>query len=142
MALSARPVGVPSGPNISSAHMPAGGRNVATTAFNPVEEIAAKAEVFADPNFSFQGFAQWMRDQDQDHQPPRNPTGGFETNTTTFVHLLSQQQRDSDPAQPGNATSAKNFQMIVKKAVHAYETTAEVISGAPRSLGASVSYSL
>lgn len=54
MALAARATGVPSGPNVSSAHMPSGGRNVASMAIGAVDELAPKAEVLADPNYNFQ----------------------------------------------------------------------------------------
>jgi len=142
MALSARPIGTSATPNIASAHMPAGGRNVATATFSPIEEIAAKAEVFADPNFNFQGFAKYMRGQNEDRQPPRNQTSNFDTNSTTFVHLLSQQQRDVEIAKSSGGNSGVYSQIVLKKAVHAYETTAQTISGVPKSLGTSVSYSL
>jgi len=142
MALSARPLGAPSGPNVSSAHMPAGGRNVASVAFSQIEEISPKAEVFADPNYNFQGFADWMQNrQPQTPQPPSNPSGNFDTTSTTFLHLLSQQQRDADYTTPGGVTDGPGLQRILSKAIRAYEGTAEVIGGAPHKLGTSVSVS-
>ncbi|HEY9079955.1 hypothetical protein [Magnetovibrio sp.] len=143
MALSARPLSAPSGPNVSSAHMPAGGRNVASVTYAQIDEISPKAEVFADPNYNFQGFTEWM--QNRRPEPPRLPAStasNFETSSTTFLHLLSQQQRDSDLNAPGGIKDGPGLQRIVNKAIRAYEGTADVIGGAMHKRGASISFSL
>jgi len=143
MALSARPVSAPSGPNVSSAHMPAGGRNVASAAFSAIEELGGSAEVLADPNFNFQGFTEWTQERQPGQQrPPRNPSSNFDTNSTTFLHLLGQHQRDIDPNTPGAVTEGPTFHAVLSKAILAYESTAEVIGNAPQHLGASISVSL
>ena len=143
MALSARPIGAPSGPNVSSAHMPAGGRNVASVTFSQVDELSPKAEVFADPNYSFQGFSDWAQSR-QPESPtlPPNPSSNFDTTSTTFLHLLSQQQRDADLNAPGGLSDGPGLQRIVDKAIRAYEGTASAISGSAPKLGASISFSL
>lgn len=142
MALSARPVGTPSGPNVSSAHMPSGGRNVASMAFSQIEELSPKGEVFDDPNFSFQGFTNWSDNQGQSRQPKPQSSRNFDTTSTTFLHLLSQQQRDADLNAPGKAKQGPIIQRLVDKAVRAYEDTARTIGDAQYKLGASVSLSL
>lgn len=143
MALSARPVNAPSGPNVSSAHMPSGGRNVASIAFSPVDEVTPKAEVLADPNFNFQGFTEWMQNRrEETPPPPTNPSSNFDTNSTTFLHLLGQQQRDSDMHAVGGLKDGPVFQTVLNKAIRAYESTAEVIGSAPQHMGTSVSVSL
>jgi len=142
MALSARPVGMPSGPNVSSAHMPSGGRNVASMAFSQIEELSPKGEVFDDPNFSFQGFTNWSDGQRESHQPEPHSSGNFDTTSTTFLHLLSQQQRDVDFNAPGKGNQGPGLQSMVDKAIRAYEGTARTIGDAPYKLGASVSLSL
>ena len=143
MALSARPIGAPSGPNVSSAHMPAGGRNVASVTFSQVDEISPKAEVFADPNYNFQGFADSaQRRQPQAPRLPANSSSNFDTTSTTFLHLLSQQQRDADFNAPGGLKDGPSFQRIVDKAIRASEGTAAVIGGTTQKRGASISFSL
>ncbi len=143
MALSARPIGVPSGPNVSSAHMPSGGRNIASMSFSPIEEIGAKAEVFADPNFSFDGFTSWSQNQGQQSQrPPSNPTSNFDVTSTTFVHLINQHQRDNDAQAPGAVKDGPGYQKFVSKAIQAYEGIANVIGNAPKTRGTSVSLSM
>jgi len=143
MALSARPIGMPSGPNVSSAHMPSGARNIASSAFSQIEELSAKAEVFDDPNFSFQGFTNWADGRDpQGRQARPNPTRNFELTSTTFLHLLSQQQRDADLNAPGRSNDGPIMQNLVNKAIRAYEGTANAIGGVPHKLGMSVSLSL
>lgn len=142
MALSARPIGVPSGPNVASGHMPAGGRNVTSATYAPIEEINTKVDVFADPNYNFQGFTQWMKERRPEvPQPPSNPSNNFDTTSTTFLHLLVQQQRDADPNTVGKTKDGPGFQAVLNKAIRAYETTAEVIGNAPPHLGASFSAS-
>jgi len=142
MALSARPVGMPSGPNVSSAHMPSGGRNIASSAFAQIEELSPKGEVFDDPNFSFQGFTNWADGQRQSRQPKPPTSQNFDTTSTTFVHLLSQYQRDVDMNAPGKVKQGLGMQSLVDKAIRAYEGTAKTIGGAPNLLGGSVSLSL
>ena len=121
MALSARPLSAPSGPNVSSAHMPAGGRNVASVTYAQIDEISPKAEVFADPNYNFQGFTEWMQNRrPEPPQLPANTSSNFETSSTTFLHLLSQQQRDSDLSTPGGpkggtATHCKQSHSCVRR---------------------------
>ena len=73
---------------------------------------------------------------------PSNPSSNFDTTSTTFLHLLSQQQRDTDLNAPGAVTDGPGFHSILAKAVRAYESTAEVLSGEPHRLGASVSIAL
>lgn len=143
MALSARPIGVPSGPNVSSAHMPSGGRNVASVGFAPIEELSSKAEVLSDPNFNFQGFTEWMqsRRQETPKRPP-NTSSNFDITSTTFLHLLGQQRHDADPNATGGEASGAGLQTILNKAIHAYETTASVISGQPLRRGVNVSLAL
>jgi len=143
MALSARPIGVPTGPNVSSAHMPAGGRNVASMSFAPIEELGAKAEVFADPNFSFDGFTSWSKNQEQmGHRPPSNPTSNFDVSSTTFVHLLNQNQRDNDLQAPGAVKDGPGYHKFVTKAIRAYEGIADVIGNAPKTRGTALSVSM
>lgn len=143
MALSARPIGAPSGPNVSSAHMPSGGRNVASVAYSQIDELSAKAEVLSDPNFSFQGFTEWMNGRrEQTPQPSANTAGGFDTPSTTFLHLLAQQQHDADPSALGGGYDGPGFLVSLSKAIHAYETTADVIGAAPPHRGASLSLAL
>ena len=123
--------------------MPAGGRNVASVTFSQIEELSPKAEVFADPNYNFQGFAEWAKSR-QPEAPalPPNPSSNFDTTSTTFLHLLSQQQRDADLNAPGGLNDGPGLQRIVNKAIRAYEGTASAISGSAPKLGASVSFSL
>jgi len=143
MALSARPIGAPSGPNVSSAHMPAGGRNVASVTYAQVDEISPKAEVFADPNYNFQGFADWAKSRKPEAPPlPANPSSNFDTTSTTFLHLLTQQQRDADFNTPGGLSDGPGLQRIVDRAIRAYEATASTIGGTTPKLGSSVSFSL
>lgn len=143
MALSARPVGVPSGPNVSSGHMPTGGRNIASVGFGPVDEINSRTGILADPNFSFQGFTEWMQQRrPEPPQQPSNPSSNFDTNSTTFLHLLVQQQRDDDPNALGAGKDGAGAQARLNKAIRAYESTADVIGGTLHKLGTSVSFSL
>ena len=144
MALAARATTAPSGPNIASAHMPSGGRNVASMAVGPVDELTPKAEVLPDPNYNFQGFSEWMQQRRRAPlpEPVRTPTPGtVDTPTSTFVSLLGQEQSDREKASP--ATIAKrSFQGMLSKAIRAYEGTADTISGAPSPRGVNLSVSL
>ena len=143
MALSARPLSAPSGPNVASAHMPAGGRNVASATYGQVDEIAPKAEVYADPNYNFQGFADWGQFQRPElPQPPSNPTSNFDTNSTTFLHLLTQHQRDTTPGELGSESQQPGYHMVVDKVAKAYESVAHTISNPPRQLGTKFSATL
>ncbi|MEG3617990.1 hypothetical protein V5T82_05935 [Magnetovibrio sp. PR-2] len=143
MALSARPMSAPSGPNIASAHMPAGGRNVASATYGAIEEIAPKAEVYADPNYNFQGFTQWGQpSQPELPKPPSNPTSNFDTNSTTFLHLLTQHQRDTSPGELGNEKQQPGYHMVVDKVAKTYEGVAHVISNPPHHLGSKYSATL
>ena len=142
MALSARAVGVPSGPNISSGHMPTGGRNIASSSFIPVEEVSSKTALLADPNYNFQGFTKWMKErQPETPQPPSNSSSNFDTTSTTFLHLLIQEQLDADPNTAGNAKGGASFQAVLTRAIRTYETVAKVISNAPPHLGGKFSAS-
>lgn len=141
MALTARAINVPTGPNVSSAHMPSGGRNVASIAFSPVEELSPKAEVFSDPNFSFQGFTEWMASRrPQTPDVPANTVSNFTTPSTTFLHLLSEQQHQADPSALGGGKDTGGRQMMLKKAIHSYEGIADVIANKPPHLGANLSF--
>lgn len=112
-------------------------------AFAPIEEIGAKAEVFADPNFSFDGFTSWSNSQEQlGQRPPSNPTSNFDVTSTTFVHLLNQNQRDNDMQAPGAVKDGPGYHKFVAKAIRTYESVAEVIGHAPKTLGTSLSVSM
>ncbi len=147
MALPARPIASPATPNIASGHMPSGGRNVATSISAPVEELSPTAEIFADANFNFQGFTEWMQARRQQQtlpsppQSPPNPTSNFDTTSSMFLHLLHQHQGDGDSA-AGQAKGGPGFHQALGKAIRAYEGTAEVIGNAPKHLGTSVSFAL
>jgi hypothetical protein len=123
--------------------MPSGGRNVASVGFAPIEELSSKAEVLSDPNFNFQGFTEWMqsRRQETPKRPP-NTSSNFDITSTTFLHLLGQQRHDADPNATGGEASGAGLQTILNKAIHAYETTASVISGQPLRRGVNVSLAL
>ncbi|MCW8915975.1 MAG: hypothetical protein OQK24_08995 [Magnetovibrio sp.] len=128
---------------MASAHLSAGGRNVASATYGPVDEISPKAEVFADPQYNFQGFTEWGPSQRPDvAKPPSNPSSNFQTNSTTFLHLLTQHQRDVDPTAVNGVHEGPGFHMALNKAVSAYETIAEVISNPRRKLGGSYSATL
>jgi len=123
--------------------MPAGGRNVASVTYAQIDEISPKAEVFADPNYNFQGFAEWMESRKPEVPSlPSNPSSNFDTTSTTFLHLLSQQQRDADLGTPGGQSDGPHLQRILDKAIRAYEGTADTIGGSTPKLGSSLSVSL
>ena len=61
MALSARPIGLPTVPGAATGQVPSVGRSVASASFAPIDEISLKAEVQPDANFSFYDFADWMQ---------------------------------------------------------------------------------
>lgn len=142
MALTARPTNVSTAPNISSGHMPAGGRNVASIAFSQIEELSPKAGVQADPNFNFQGFSDMPQRQSAEAREPLLNTGGnINTPSSTFLSLLGQQQGEGDFSKPAGAAK-RAFQSVLSKAIRAYEGTAQVISGQAKPRGASFSLSL
>lgn len=141
MALSARPIATGSTPNIASAHMPAGGRNIASVAFTPIDETSPKAGVHADPNFSFQGFTGWQERRQAKTEPLRNVSGNFDTASSTFVALLNQEQLSQDLSKPG-AASKGALQGVLSKAIRAYEGTALIIHGRTSPRGSSYSATL
>jgi len=120
-------------PNVSSGHMPSGGRNVASVSFAPIEEISTHSGVHADANFNFQGFSGWADRRQPGPQPLPNVGGNLDAPSSTFVALMSQEQASSDITKP-NGTNKGAFQNLLSKAIHAYEGTALVINGggAPR----------
>jgi len=123
--------------------MPSGGRNVASVAYSQVEEISGASALHTDANFNFQGFTDWMQSrQPEQPLPPANPTSNFDTNSTTFLHLLSQQQRDLSAGDQGDNKSAPGYHQRVTKAIRAYEDTAITIGGGLAHKGSSVSLTL
>lgn len=119
--------------------MSAGGRNVASVAFGPIDEISPKAEVYADANYSFGGFSNWAETGDDTAQPPANASGNFDTPSATFVYLVSQRQRDGDLNMPGGLTDGAGLQNILDTAIRAYEGSANVVANTAQKRGTSFS---
>lgn len=142
MALSARPMGLPTVPGVATGQVPSVGRGVASASFSAIEEISVKAEVQPDANFSFYDFADWMKQRRQpDADALANMTSHFDVNSITFTSLLNQQQSDID-IHASTEVSKRSFQSTLSKAIRAYEGTASVIHGQTAALGESLSLSL
>lgn len=141
MALSARPIASGSTPSVPTGHMSSGVRSVASASFMPVEDISPKTGVHADADFGFQGFSGWQERRQQKPEPLRNISGSFDTASSTFVSLLSQEQMSVDIAKPG-ASSKGAFQGLLSRAILAYEGTASVINGQTSPRGSSYSATL
>ena len=142
MALSARPIGLPTVPGAATGQVPSVGRSVASASFAPIDEISLKAEVQPDANFSFYDFADWMQHRSNPEAASlANTTSQIEMNSTTFVSLLNQRQNDID-MHATTEVSKRSFQSNLSKAIRAYEGTASVIHGSQNTLGESLSISL
>lgn len=140
MALSARPTSAASTPTIPTGHSGSGGRNVASVSFAQIDEVSAKTGVHPDANFL--GFANsGERQRNPEPQPPRNLGGHLDTPSSTFINLLSQEQNMQDLSRPSGQLKGA-FRNLLSKAISAYEGTADVIHGARKPRGASLSMSL
>lgn len=142
MALSARPIGLPSVPGAATGQVPAVGRSHTSASQAPITELSAQTDVHPEANFSFYDFSDWMQHRRQaSPEPIAVTTGQFEVNSTTFVSLLNQQQND-DNIHASTQVSKRSFQSILSKAIRAYEGTASAIHDQSLSLGDSLSLSL
>jgi len=142
MALSARPMGLPSVPGAATGQVPSVGRGSASASQTPISELSSQAEVHPDANFSFYDFTDWMQHRKQATSEPHASTSGqFEVNSSTFVSLLNQQQNDVDIHAP-TQVSKRSFQSDLSKAIRAYEGTASVIHDLAKTRGESLSLSL
>lgn len=141
MALNARAISSSPTSNVTSGHMPSGGRNVAPVSFGQIEEIVANANVQPDPNFNFQGSYDGHGGQPQPQEPLRNVGGNVDTDSSTFVSLLHQGQDSQERSNPvGQVKGA--FHGLLSRAIRAYEGTAAVIHGTVPQRGASYSTTL
>ena len=127
--------------NLPSGHSPSGGRNVASVARSPVEEISAKAGVQPEESFVFQDFTEQGFAKRKNNPPVKNTSSLFDAPSASFAHLLSQDQVDSEKGKTPQYGTA-SFRNILSKAISAYEGTAKVISGAVSPRGTSFSLSL
>ncbi|MDH5188607.1 MAG: hypothetical protein OEW37_06580 [Rhodospirillaceae bacterium] len=127
--------------NVPSGHAASGGRNVASVARSPIDEISAKAGVQAEESFVFQDFTDQGFRKRKRSQPIKNTSSLFESPSSSFAHLLNQDQVDSEKSKTPQYGTA-SFRNILSKAISAYEGTAKVISGATSPRGTSFSLSL
>jgi len=142
MALSARPMGLPSVPGAATGQVPSVGRSSTSASQAPISELSAQADVHPEANFNFYDFTDWMQHRKQGSSEPVASTAGqFEVNSTTFASLLNQQQIDED-IRASTQVSKRSFQSILSKAIRAYEGTASAIHNQSASRGASLSLSL
>ena len=142
MALSARPIGLPSVPGAATGQVPSVGRGYTAASSTPIGEISANAEVHPEANFSFYDFADWMQQRSNPESVRlANTTSQFEMNSTTFVSLLNQQQSDIE-MHASTEVSKRSFQSNLSKAIRAYEGTATVIHGQNPTMGEGLSLTL
>lgn len=142
MALSARPMGLPSVPGAATGQVPSIGRGYTAASSSPISEISVNAEVHPDANFSFYDFADWMQHRSNTEADGlANPVSQFEVNSTTFVSLLNQYQSDIEK-HTSTEVSKRSFQSNLSRAIRAYEGTASVIHGQSAKMGEGLSISL
>ena len=95
MALTAKSFGTVN-QNLPSGHMPSGGRNVASVARAPIEEVGARSGVQAEESFIFQNFTEQGFRKKQSPEQIKNTASLFEAQSSSFAHLLGQDQFDRE----------------------------------------------
>lgn len=127
--------------HLPGGYMPSGTRGVASAAGGPIEEMSAKAGVEPEQQFVFQEFADNTFRRRREAPPIKNTAGKVDMSSASFANIMGQEHGVADSAQtPQYGSNA--FRGMLSRAIEAYESTADVISGGVSPLGASFSLTL